>query len=178
MNRRFTGPLALMIASVLVGCAAISPEPTLTPTATPAPTATPTPTPDPLELGQQALDALDAGDTEQALDLLDQALEIDDQNLELFYNRGLIHYQEGNYEQAFEDLTDALELNPENPIPFFWRARTFDALGNTDDAIDDYRAFLRLYDFNDELSQFARQRSLGLFLDEIDVQPPEPSVTG
>lgn len=170
--------IAALSALLLVGCAATTPEPTPTATATPEPTATRTPTPSPLTLAEEALTRLDAGDPETAIDLLTQAIALDDQNLDLFYNRGLIHYQEGNYEQAFEDLTDTLELNPNNPLPFFWRARTFDALGNTSDAVDDYRAFLRLYEPNDQLSQFARQRSLGLFLDEIDVVPPEPDVTG
>jgi len=125
-----------------------------------------------LRYSEQGFNALDDGDQDTALSKFDSAIEAEPDNEILYYNRGLLYFELEDFELAEDDFTSAANLDPYNPLPFFWRARSLDEMGDTQDAIDDYQYFVRIYPEEDEMKRYARRRSLGLFLDDLDLEAP------
>ncbi len=66
-------------------------------------------------LGARALIAVNAGQTAEALELLDRAVEADPDDPEIRYQRGVVRARSGDNNGAIEDLQHALELRPYFP---------------------------------------------------------------
>jgi Tfp pilus assembly protein PilF len=66
-------------------------------------------------LASRALVALNAGQTQQALELLDQAVAADPTDADVLYQRGATRAKLGNYPGAIEDLRATLAIRPDFP---------------------------------------------------------------
>jgi tetratricopeptide (TPR) repeat protein len=63
----------------------------------------------------QGVDHLEQGQLNQALDDIDQAIEIDPKNPENYHLRGYVYDELGHYDQAINDYTRAIELGVDSP---------------------------------------------------------------
>lgn len=59
--------------------------------------------------------ALDKGQIEQALIMLDQRIDNDKLNDELYYLRGNVYFKAGNWQEAIQNYMEAVAINPESP---------------------------------------------------------------
>ena len=59
-----------------------------------------------------------------------RAIEINPQNVDAYYNRGLAKDDSGDYEGAIADYTKAIEINPELAIAYANRGNSKNKLGD------------------------------------------------
>jgi tetratricopeptide (TPR) repeat protein len=81
---------------------------------------------------------------DEALDALDQAIELDATLALAHYNRGLTHYLMRNEDLAIEDFDRALELGFGDAILFRQRANAFSRKGDVARAVADYAQAIAL----------------------------------
>lgn len=187
MRNRNVLPLLVIAGALLVSIFAATPrslaisEVTATPTPGAAPTLTPVPpqpSPTPLQilpttvptqvpgstnvddLIDQAVQAFQFGQFNQAIDLLNQALEIDPRNAEALAVRGIVYSQQGDFNRGVDDLTRAIEI-----VPYMWtyytlRGDAFVALRELGQAMQDYDQSILL---NPRYERAYRSRSALLF---------------
>lgn len=93
---------------------------------------------------EKAIDALKNGHFDQALLLINDALEINKKHPVLLAERGTIYMYLKQKENALEDMDLALYLEPEKPYRYSSRAYVKDFFGDTEDAIEDYEKCLEL----------------------------------
>jgi tetratricopeptide (TPR) repeat protein len=86
-----------------------------------------------VRLTHQAAKADSAGNTDEALKLLQRAIAIDPHYAVAFAKTGGIFYQQENYTQARAFLDTAISLEPSQPL-YLQRAETFIKLGNAEAA--------------------------------------------
>ncbi|MCU0430214.1 MAG: tetratricopeptide repeat protein [Cytophagaceae bacterium] len=72
-----------------------------------------------------------------------EALRIDPAAKE-YYNKGILHFKQGNYAEAVNDFTSAIAIYPQYEQAFHQRALSHEKLGNTNQAISDYDQVVRL----------------------------------
>ncbi|MBI4844934.1 MAG: tetratricopeptide repeat protein [Candidatus Omnitrophica bacterium] len=68
---------------------------------------------------------------------LTKLIELDPENPEHYYNRGVAQGHTGNYELAINNYTKAIKLNPNDFEAYGNRGVAYDALGQQDKAIAD-----------------------------------------
>ncbi len=77
-----------------------------------------------------------------------QAIAIDPNSFDAYYNRALIFLKEKDYDQAISSFTKAIEIKPNNnfgiSFVYYMRARAFAEKGYLDKAILDYTKTLEL----------------------------------
>jgi tetratricopeptide (TPR) repeat protein len=73
-----------------------------------------------------------------------EAIRLDPQYANAYYNRGRAYRKRGLYEQAIEDFDAYIRLDPDDAGAFFERAYTYDELGQYQRAIDDLNEAIRL----------------------------------
>jgi len=76
-----------------------------------------------------------------ALDLLDEAYEIDPTNSLVLIERGLAKMNIFLFSEAIIDLSEAIEKKPINPYAFFLRAQAYEAMGYKEKAENDKERF-------------------------------------
>jgi len=86
--------------------------------------------------------ALAAGDTVQALQELNLAVEVAPAEGTLRVTYGALLAQVGRLDEAVAHLRKAVELEPYYPLPYYVLGRLGESLRRRDQALDDYRAFL------------------------------------
>jgi hypothetical protein len=113
-----------------------------------------------LRMGDRARKELEAGTTVRAFELLDTALNMEPQVMELYVIRAHAFLAEGSASPARADLERAAALRPDRA----WLAEIvaangacFEVEGQTDEALASYRRALRLYPAN-ETAREALQR--------------------
>jgi tetratricopeptide (TPR) repeat protein len=84
------------------------------------------------------------GNKKGALNEFTQALRLNPNNANLYYNRGFVYIKLGNNKGAIEDYTQALRLNPKYTKAYNNRGFVYIKLGNNKGAIEDYTQALRL----------------------------------
>lgn len=85
-----------------------------------------------------------SGDTKQALEWLNKALELDDLQPEAYAWRGLVLLEQGENAKAYQDFDQALLLGGENFIAALGRARALLALKYPDEAFDQFNRVEKL----------------------------------
>lgn len=107
-----------------------------------------TPTPDPTvdveALVEQAVTALQNGDAEEGLALLEQALLADPGNAEIYAIQGIAHVTFDDLDAAIESFNQAIELTPYNTIYLSLRADTYVLIGDWGNVLADYTAIIAL----------------------------------
>ena len=76
---------------------------------------------------------------EEAVRLLDQAIQFDSNNVEAWNGRGIVKAMFGNYEEAIIDLDKAIQINPKNARYYRDRGRAKEALGQHEAAKADFQ---------------------------------------
>jgi len=70
---------------------------------------------------------------------------VSSEKAEAFYNRGVIHFQQGDSQGAIEDLNQAIRLNPNNAQAYKMRGIVRSVLGEGQAAITDLTQVIRLH---------------------------------
>ncbi|MDM8519703.1 tetratricopeptide repeat protein [Anaerolineales bacterium HSG6] len=153
MKYRF---ITILIVLLITGtaCGFGGDEPTEEPQAPPPteapaevePTDTPEPELSAEELYGQGEAAYDAGNFSEAIELFDQAIELDDEFANAYNNRGLSYYELGESNQALADFNQAIKLAGDDSTPYNNRGIVYDDLGNYDQALTDYDQAIALDD--------------------------------
>ena len=127
MNRRFMFGCILFVSICSFACTvqiesgfSPSPSPTISATSTPS-RILHTSTPIVNSLIDTALDLIEQTNLEDAIEVLDQAAEIDNQHSEVYNLRGITHGHLGKYDLAIQDLNKAIDMNPDNSSAYYNR---------------------------------------------------------
>ncbi|MBE9037719.1 tetratricopeptide repeat protein [aff. Roholtiella sp. LEGE 12411] len=87
------------------------------------------------ELGNQYFEK---GEYANAITNYNQALQLNNNDGDLYYRRGLAHYQLGDYEAAIADYSQAIQRNLYDAKSYNKRGLALYQLGQLQEAIDDY----------------------------------------
>jgi len=86
----------------------------------------------------------DRGQFARAFEHYDEAIRLNPENPEAFYNRGVAFGQTGQYDRALADLNEAIRLKPNDPDYFTNRGSAHYWIGERNKAIADYDEAIRL----------------------------------
>ena len=73
-----------------------------------------------------------------------EALKLNPQLVDAYYNRGFAYDEEGKFDRAIKDYTKAIELNPSDDSAYNNRGRAYGKKGDYDRAIADYTKAIEL----------------------------------
>ncbi|MBW4475629.1 MAG: tetratricopeptide repeat protein [Tolypothrix brevis GSE-NOS-MK-07-07A] len=90
------------------------------------------------------LEKAEKGDTQQAIDDLNWALQVDPQDGIAYCCRGVVRCKQGNYRDAISDFNSALRLNLKSSIVYRNRGKARSQLGDHQGAIADYNSALEM----------------------------------
>ncbi|MBU1044442.1 MAG: tetratricopeptide repeat protein [Candidatus Omnitrophica bacterium] len=90
------------------------------------------------------LNSKKAGEINGILFHLTKLIELDPENPEHYYNRGVAQGHLENYELAISNYTKAIKLNPKDSEAYGNRGVAYDALGEESKAIADFEKCVRL----------------------------------
>lgn len=133
----------------------IPPTP-IPPPNTPLPTAPSNVTPQPLtpletepdvsadDLIDDAISAIQAGNLTRALEIINEAIEVDENNAEAFAIRGIVYVRQERYLLAIDDFTRAIDRMPYSWTFYGLRGDTYALLGEYGEAMLDYNRALYL----------------------------------
>lgn len=103
---------------------------------------------------EQSIDYRLADDYEQAIALLNQALQLSPTNAKFYYNRATVYFIKSDWNEAIADYTEALRLKPDPSdddafnftIDEVYRDRgiAYQYIGNYDQALADFAELIRL----------------------------------
>ncbi len=103
-----------------------------------------TPTPSPMPemsveaLTEAAIEAIQSGDMERAIELMSQALEMEPDRAEAYVIRGIANAQTGRFTRAIDDYTRAIELMPYDWATYTYRGDAYALMGDPGQAMIDY----------------------------------------
>ncbi|MCK5592395.1 MAG: tetratricopeptide repeat protein [Candidatus Pacebacteria bacterium] len=84
------------------------------------------------------------GKTNGVLFHLTKLIELDPENPEHYYNRGVAQGHLGNYELAISNYTKVIKLNPRDDEAYGNRGVAYDALGDEGKAMADFQQCLKI----------------------------------
>jgi Flp pilus assembly protein TadD len=83
-------------------------------------------------------------DARQAIQYLDEAIQIKPDLARAYNNRGNAYSDLGQYQRAIEDYNEAIRLKPDSPDAYSNRGLNYEKLGRHDFAMEDYNKALQL----------------------------------
>lgn len=89
---------------------------------------------------------VNAGSTQDAIDLLTLAIEKDPSFFEAYYNRGVMYFCQEKYQKALDDFDTAISLNKSHAGAFASRGTVYDKLNMTEKSLADLKMAARLGD--------------------------------
>ncbi|MDZ8184267.1 MAG: tetratricopeptide repeat protein [Nostoc sp. ChiSLP02] len=89
-------------------------------------------------------ECLKKGEYSQAITSYNQVLEANHHDAELYYKRGLAHYQIGDYEAAIADYSQAIKININDAKSYNKRGLALYQIGRLEEAINDYSQAIRI----------------------------------
>lgn len=114
---------------------------------------------DPAQLEQMiyfyAVSMLNEGRYEESLPGFGRCIEMDPENYEYYYNRGVAYYQMDDFIHALADFNRTIELNPDYPTVYFTRGYTRCQTGAREAGIQDLTKAIEL---NPSDSRFFTER--------------------
>ena len=134
-----------------------TPEPPVpeSPTPEPPPTYTPTPTPNPRSYFDLGKENIANDDIDSAISNLSRAIELDPDNVDAYYLRGLLYTREEHYDEAIADFERVVELDSTHTDVMVARAMAYAARGahyalerDHDRAITDFERSIELDPYN------------------------------
>ena len=84
------------------------------------------------------------GDRQGAIEAFSQAIELNPNYVEAYYNRGRVRYVLGDHKGAIADYNEALRINPSDSKAYYNRGVTRSRLGDNKGAIADFNEALRI----------------------------------
>ena len=142
MNIRITfkwlaiGLVCLLLISTLVSCG--QPSPTPTPAAV-APVVAPVPNLTAEEYFLRGNDYAFQGQHEKAIQDYDEAIRLNPQFADAYYNRGTAYGRDlGQYGKAIKDFDEAIRLNPHDADAYYNRGAAYAKLGQQEQADRDF----------------------------------------
>jgi len=107
---------------------------------------------------QKSFQFINAGSTQDAIDLLTLAIEKDPSFFEAYYNRGVMYYCQEKYQKALNDFDKAISINKQNASAFASRGTVYEKLSKPDLALADFKTAARLGD--KETQDFLRSKGV------------------
>ena len=98
------------------------------------------------------------GKYEEAIVLLDKAVEKNPQNRYALMNRGVDKSMLEDYEGAIEDYSKIIEFDPDNTLAYLNRGRCKARLDNYIEAIEDFNKAYNYFNFRDFVWFFSEKR--------------------
>ncbi len=92
----------------------------------------------------QILDAIEAQNYDEALRLVNTAIETDKKSADLYYYKSLILIAQNNYAASTATLYRCLELNRNYKDAYFYLGAAFDNLGETQNALNNYKRYIEM----------------------------------
>ncbi len=85
-----------------------------------------------------------------------QALELYPYDADIYYKRGLVHYQLGIYEKAIADYTETLKINTNDADAYYNRGNAHCCLGDKQGAIADFQKAISIYYTEGNLAKYKK----------------------
>jgi len=89
-------------------------------------------------------ECLEKQDYPNAITNYNQVLQVKSSDVDLYYKRGLAHYQIGNYEAAIADYSQAIKMNLQDAKSYNKRGLALYQIGRLEEAINDYTEAIRI----------------------------------
>ncbi len=106
------------------------------------------------ELMRRAYEAAENGNPSKALNLYNQAYEIDPNNTVVISNLGSLHYRRENYQKAIEFYREAVKKNPEDTFSLTYLGASHYQLGNREVARQYFEEVQNLDPDNEQVQQW------------------------
>ena len=90
-----------------------------------------------------------------AIEDYNKVIEMNPDNVEAYYNRGVTYHHKGDYDRAIEDYTKTIQLKPDYANAYYNRGLSYDNKGESVRAIEDFTKVIQL-DPNDAGAYFNR----------------------
>ncbi|WP_416667170.1 tetratricopeptide repeat protein [Egbenema bharatensis] len=91
----------------------------------------------------------------EAIDAYTQAIELDPNNADTYYNRGLAYHNQGDSQAALADYSEAIELDPNYSFAYNNRGNIHYDQGDLQAALGDYNRAIET-DFNNAIAHYNR----------------------
>jgi len=98
-----------------------------------------------IEASNRGVEAANREDFDQAIAHLTEAIRLNPQFAEAYYNRGLAFGKKNNLVEEIADYTEAIRLKPEFALAYYNRGHAFCEKGELDKAIEDFTGAIRLH---------------------------------
>jgi tetratricopeptide (TPR) repeat protein len=110
------------------------------------------------------------GDTEEALDAMDEFVDIaGNNNVFAYYWRGVANLNAGNYDDAIDDFEESLESDNNHFYDYLWLSLAYQLNGDEDDAADALEdAMSELEDESDDFLRLRKEAVLALVTGDED----------
>lgn len=105
-------------------------------------------------LREEACANLQQQNYKQAIETLDLALQINSNDFQSLYCRGLCWFKQGEFQKAIEDFTGTLWIYPIHALAYVLRGTSRFCLGFVQEAVEDYETALEI----DSACAFAYQQ--------------------
>lgn len=96
------------------------------------------------ELLKQGHDKAEKKDYPGAIELYNQVIELDVNNQQVYYDRGIVYCKIGDYQKSIDDFTQILRLNDKHLQAYINRGEIYLKLGDNQGAIIDYSQALHI----------------------------------
>ena len=107
---------------------------------------------------QDAVALIEHQQYDDALKLLNKAISEDSNNPDAYYYRATIYDAKTNYLLAINDYKKSLKFNPDQPVTNYLIAIDYENLKDIKSALEYYQRFIKVYDKDDEYSQYVKAR--------------------
>ena len=92
----------------------------------------------------EAAMALENREAEKAISMADSALELNPENAQALYFRGVAKAYKKDYPKAVEDLEKAIEIDPENAYSHYYLGMAYNQVKRPDKMVEHFQSFLQL----------------------------------
>ena len=101
---------------------------------------------------------LDQGDYQRAISDFTEAIRLNLNDAQVYYNRAFAYEKLGEFAKAIEDYDQAIRLKPNEDLFYFQRGVSYGKFGNHKKAIEDFNQAIRL---SPNISLYYYNRSFG-----------------
>jgi len=92
----------------------------------------------------QGYDLVEQGRYREAIEELNQAIELDPASAKAYNNRGSAYHYLDQHERAIQDFDKAIRLNPDYALAYYNRGSTYHHLDQHERAVQDFNEAIRL----------------------------------